>query len=297
MQHYLLDKMPPKEIERSLQVLQNLGLITSLHNVTELGRVVEPLPGQLRSRIMVALAHKIQNLHQLRPADFLLPAIEMAAVVDAQGVVTHEMEGEQFLCGGGRVPNHGRWIELINPPRGSDPIAQMRLLQRLIDLPTHQFAEWGVHVNQFQHALDIRKQLCVRFDIDPTVRAKRLSKEHTALLRECYWLGNIDQLHRLVSNSGGRCMYKPIINGGTGRQRILCNGSLLKSNAPQYLVGQRVMLDTDPFSDDPVRLITLADAVDENWLEGIAFGHRGNFDWLKTDPTVEMRKQIQEVLR
>jgi hypothetical protein len=295
MQYYLLDQMPPQEIERSLQVLKNLGLITASHNVTDLGRAVEPLPGELRSRIVVALAESIQKAYGYRPAEFLLSAIDMAAVVDAQGIVTREAEGEEFLCGAGRVPRHGRWVDLMNPNRASDPLAQVRLFQKLMDLPVYQFAEWGVHVNQYQRALDFRKQMCMRLDIEPDLRAKWLSKDDTALLRECYWLGNIDRLYQCVGREGKRSFYKPVIRSGPGFERLLAKDSLLK--APDFLVGQPVTIDTEPLDDNPVRLITLADKVELEWLEDLAEGTRANSDWLKTDPLPEVRKRIRNALR
>jgi hypothetical protein len=183
----------------------------------------------------------------------------------------------------------------MNPNRASDPLAQMKLLQKLMDLPVYQFGEWGVHVNQFQRAVDYRKQMCLRLDIDPNERAKWLSKENQALLRECYWLGNLDRLYRCIGREGSKSLYKPVIRSGPGLERVLAKDSLLK--APDFLVGQPVTIDTEPLDDRPIRLITMADKVDLEWLQALADGCRTNSEWLKTDPLPEVRKQIGRALR
>ncbi len=268
----LNSKLPYKakqaHIDRAMGALYQLGLIGPTGYLTHVGKLVAELPTEVRPGKALALAIKQSSDLGLSPDQLIIPAIDMVSCIEARGIVTWESINASR---GGEIPNfharHGRWTKLLDHTYNSDPIAQMKLFQRLLTLTPDQFSDWGIHTNHFQSAVNIRELLCERLNIDPSQRAdKDLSPHRIRQLKELHWAGSIDRLYRFIGQDPSDAHdreFKPVVNDG--HNRILSRDSVVKGSS--FVVAEPITIDREYGDEDPARLLVMCSAVDTKWLK------------------------------
>lgn len=289
----LLTPAPQGNINLATQSLYHLDLTGPQGHITELGRTVAELPVATRTGKIVALALQISKQLNIPPQDLLIPAIDVAAVMEAQGIVSR---GSSLLSrdrDNGAYVRQNRWMKFCSGDQQSDPLAQMQVFQRIAKLPVAQFQDWGIHPVHFQRALDVRVDLCDRLNLDPKIAAaEQLPDAHARLLKECIWRGMIDRMYRFVGvdeyDSKVR-WYKPVV--GDGKVRTLSKDSLIRG--ARWIVAEPINIDKEPYDDDPLRLLTMASKVNIKWVKNHHPPQLKNDILESLDKTPE-RKHIQD---
>lgn len=264
----LLYRAPQQHIDHALNSLYRLDLIGPRGHITNLGRIVSELPVEVRTGKALALAMKKSEELGLAPDQLIIPTIDMISCIEAKGIVTWESIS---TARGGEAASyqtsHGRWTRLLDHTHNSDPVAQMKLFQRLLQLPTTQFSDWGVHVNHFHAALNIRELIFERLNIDPSARATAdLNELRLRQIKECHWAGSIDRLYRFVGqdiDDTRNRFFKPVV--GDGHLRILSKDSVVTGSS--FVVAEPITIDREYYDDQPVRLLVMSSAVDTKWLK------------------------------
>jgi hypothetical protein len=143
----------------------------------------------------------------------------------------------------------------------------MKLFGRLLLLRPEQFSDWGIHVNHFHAAVNIREQICERLNIDPATRATPdLSPQSLRQIKEFHWAGSIDRLYRFVGQEGEDSrnkLFKPVV--GDGHLRKLSKDSVV--NGSSFVVAEPITIDREYYDAQPVRLLVMCSAVDNKWLK------------------------------
>ncbi len=264
----LLYRAPQRHIDQALNSLYRLDLIGPRGHITNLGKMVSELPIEVRTGKALALAMKKSEEFGLSPEQLIIPAIDMVSCIEAKGIVTWESISASR---GGEAASyqtrHGRWTRLLDHTHNSDPVAQMRLFQRLLQLQPDQFSDWGIHANHFQAALNIRELICERLNIDPLARATSdLNDKRLRQLKECHWAGSIDRLYRFVGqdiDDTRNRLFKPVV--GDGHLRTLTKDSVVSGSS--FVVAEPITIDREYYDDQPVRLLVMSSAVDAKWLK------------------------------
>jgi hypothetical protein len=267
MNNGLLFRAPDAHVERAMEALYQLDLIGPRGNITRTGKAVAELPTEVRTGKALVLAMRHSEQEGLAPEQLILPTIDMISCVEAKGIVTWESVSAPR---GGVDPDfharHGRWTKLLNHTHRSDPIAQMELFRTLLWLRPDQFHDWGVHINHFNTAVNIREQICERLNIDPfTITSRDLSAQQIRNIKEFYWAGSIDRLYRFVGRDGDDSrhrIFKPVANDG--RLRMLSRDSVVKGSS--FVVAEPITIDREYGDVEPARLLVMASAVDSKWL-------------------------------
>ncbi len=263
----LLFQAPDTHVARAMQSLYYLGLIGPKGHITELGRAVAELPTEVRTGKALALALKRSAEDGLSPEELILPMIDMVACVEARGIVTWESVCASYK---GQTPDHntrhGRWRKFLDRSHGSDPIAQMLIFRTISCLPVEQFVDWGIHLQHFNAAKNIREDICERLGIDPwPTSALPLSSEQVCTMKELYWAGSIDRLYRFVGKDADdprKRVFKPVV--GNGQRRMLSRDSVVEKGS--FVIAEPITIDTKYHDEEPVRLLVMASAVDPKWL-------------------------------
>jgi hypothetical protein len=264
----LLYRAPQAHIKHALDSLYRLDLIGPREHITHLGKIVSELPVEVRTGKALALALKKSEALGLSPDQLIIPTIDMISCMEAKGIVTWESISAPRA---GEVPNyharHGRWTKLLDHTHNSDPVGQMKLFERLLRLRPDQFSDWGIHVNHFHAAVNIRELICERLNIDPAMRAAPdLSPERLRQIKEFHWAGSIDRLYRFVGQDGDDSrnrLYKPVV--GDGHLRKLSKDSVV--NGSSFVVAEPITIDREYYDEQPVRLLVMCSAVDAKWLK------------------------------
>ncbi len=264
----LLYRAPQAHIKHALDSLYRLDLIGPRGHITHLGKIVSELPVEVRTGKALALAIKQSEALGLSPDQLIIPTIDMISCMEARGIVTWESISAPR---GGEVPNyharHGRWTKLLDHTHNSDPVGQMKLFGRLLLLRPEQFSDWGIHVNHFHAAVNIREQICERLNIDPATRATPdLSPQSLRQIKEFHWAGSIDRLYRFVGQEGEDSrnkLFKPVV--GDGHLRKLSKDSVV--NGSSFVVAEPITIDREYYDAQPVRLLVMCSAVDNKWLK------------------------------
>ncbi len=286
LNHKLMVRAPDAHVEQAIERLKYLGLLGSSGCITELGEEVAKLPTEVRTGKALALACRYSDKHGLSPNELILPMIDVVACVEAKGIVTWESVSAPYR---GEAPDYrarlGRWKRLLNRSYSSDPLAQMEIFRRLINLPEERFHDWGIHVNHFSAARGIRQDICEVLGHDPRPPAPSLgalSPQQLRKLNEFYWAGSIDRLYRFVGKDPEdprKRLYKPVV--GKGRLRILSRDSVVEKGS--FVVAEPITIDTRYRDDDPMRLLVMASAVDTTWLQ--------------TNTPAQLKNSVKEALR
>lgn len=266
----LLYRAPNAHIEHALNSLYHLDLIGPRGHITHLGKIVSELPVEVRTGKALALAIKQSESLGLSPEQLIIPTIDMISCIEAKGIVTWESIGASH---GGEPANyharHGRWTKLLDHTHNSDPVGQMKLFEKLLLLRPEQFSDWGVHVNHFHAAVNIRQLVCERLNIDPATRATPdLSPQSLRQIKEFHWAGSIDRLYRFVGQDADDTrnrLFKPVLGDGPRYLRTLSKDSVVKGSS--FVVAEPITIDRQYYDDAPVRLLVMCSAVDTKWLK------------------------------
>lgn len=264
----LLYRAPQPHIDSALNSLYRLGLIGPRGHITRLGEEVSDLPVEVRTGKALALAQRKSDELRLAPDQLIIPTIDMVSCMEAKGIVTWE---SLSATRGGEPASyqarHGRWTKLLDHTHNSDPVAQMKLFQRLLLLRPDQFADWGIHVNHFHAALNIRELICERLNINPLERAAReLDQQRLRQIKEFHWAGSIDRIYRFVGqdiDDTRNRLFKPVVEDG--HLRTLSKDSVVKGSS--FVVAEPITIDREYLDDQPVRLLVMCSAVDTKWLK------------------------------
>jgi len=263
----LLYRAPQAHIDHAIKSLYRLDLIGPRGHITALGSQVSELPVEVRTGKALALAIKKSEELGLAPEQLIIPTIDMVSCIEAKGIVTWESLSVSHDGGPASYQARlGRWTRLLDHTHNSDPVAQMKLFQRLLLLRPDQFADWGIHVNHFHAALNIRELICERLNIDPLERAARdLDLRRLRQIKEFHWAGSIDRLYRFVGHDideTRKRLFKPVVADGCLRE--LSQDSVVKGSS--FVVAEPITIDREYLDDEPVRLLVMSSAVDTKWL-------------------------------
>lgn len=264
----LLYRAPQAHIDHALDSLYRLDLIGPRGHITGIGKIVSELPVEVRTGKALALAIKKSQELGLSPDKLIMPTIDMVSCIEAKGIVTWEsISAPRGGDASSYHARHGRWTKLLDRNHNSDPVAQMKLFERLLLLRPEQFSDWGIHVNHFHAAVNIRELICERLNLDPATRAAPdLSEQRFRQLKEFHWAGSIDRLYRFVGQDADNPrnrLFKPVV--GDGHLRTLSKDSVVSGSS--FLVAEPITIDREYYDEHPARLLVMASAVDSKWLE------------------------------
>jgi hypothetical protein len=264
----LLYRAPQAHIDHALQSLYRLDLIGPRGHITGIGKIVSELPVEVRTGKALALAIKKSEELGLSPDKLIMPTIDMVSCIEAKGIVTWEsISAPRGGDASSYHARHGRWTKLLDRNHNSDPVAQMKLFERLLLLRPEQFSDWGIHVNHFHAAVNIRELICERLNLDPATRAAPdLSEQRFRQLKEFHWAGSIDRLYRFVGQDADNPrnrLFKPVV--GDGHLRTLSKDSVVSGSS--FVVAEPITIDREYYDEQPARLLVMASAVDSKWLK------------------------------
>lgn len=272
----LFHPAPVEHIREALKTNQMLNLLGPSECVTPTAEIAVDLPIEPNSMKILADAQRISGLFNLTPEELLIPAIDLVSVLEVQGIVTRgpSVPLDDDFEDMGTTISPGRWKKFLSRETQSDPLAQMQLLQTLLRVNPDNFGNWGVHVNHFREAVELRAQLIERLarkleiPLDPAQQAPSMLSDATMFhLNECLCSGMINHLYRYVGrdpSDNRRRLYKPVL--GDGELRQISRESVVRDNA-LFVVGTPITIDVEPYDPDPLRLITMAHGVSWKWLK------------------------------
>ena len=135
-----------------------------------------------------------------------------------------------------------------------------------MQLQPNQFSDWGIHVNHYHAAVNIRELICERLNINPLELAARdLHPQRLRQIKECHWAGSIDRLYRFVGrdiDDARNRLFNPVVVDG--RQRIVSKDSVVTGSS--FVVAEPITIDREYGDNDPARLLVMCSAVDTKWL-------------------------------
>lgn len=262
----LLYPAPKNHIDFARQSLYRNNLIGPQGHITNLGKEVVSLPLSVHAGIVVAKAREISESRGFSPETLLLPAIGVAAVMEAQGILTREARIYGSQAREGRAPNpSARWRRYCFGDMNSDHIAQMQVLEALLHASSDKLEDVGIHINHFQIARDTRSDVCERLSIDPDRVATRLTTETRHMLLEAIY-AQYDRWWRVVPSHKGsdRLRVKPVV--GVGSAREIAAGSLVPDEA-SFVVGEAINIENEPYDADPSKFLVMASQIPISWVK------------------------------
>lgn len=278
----LLYPAPKRHIEFARNSLYRNNLLGPQGHITNLGREVVSLPLSVHAGIVVAKAQEISEARGLSPDALLLPAIGVAAVMEAQGILTREarLYGSQSREGRATNPK-ARWRRFCSGDMNSDHIAQMQVLEALLNATPEKLEDFGIHINHFQIARDTREGVCERLSIDPDMAAKPLSQDTRHMLLEAIY-AQYDRWWRVVPSHRGsdRLRVKPVV--GDGSVREIAAGSLVPDEAA-FVVGEPINIENEPYDADPSKFLVMVSQIPLSWVK-------------KHTPPAQVKSDIEEAL-
>ncbi|MFN5062864.1 MAG: helicase-related protein [Pseudomonadota bacterium] len=285
MNQELLYKAPESQIDNAMKALYRLGLIGPKGNVTNLGHLVASLPLEVRTGKAVALALLESGKQKLYPEQLIIPTIDMVSCIEARGMLAHEASSSGPGAAQKQSNGHrSRATKLLDADYRSDPLAHMKLFQRLLMEPELRSSALGIHMGHFQAALQRRELVFERLGIDPgKLAATELDPKHLRLIQEFHWAGFIDRIYQKKPSKKGDVdgpSYRPLVQTSDrpAALRTLSRESLAKDS--KLIIGDIITIDREPYDEHPVRLIVMASQVDNEWL-------RNN-----TPPQLKMKKAV-----
>ncbi len=261
----LLYPAPAQNIQFAKDSLYSNNLIGPQGHITHLGRAVANLPLSIHSGIVVAKAQAITEERDLKPEELLLPAIGVAAVMEAKGILSREARMSKEQCRDGRSARQiSSWKRFCVGEIDSDVVAQMQFLEALLGASEAQLENVGAHVNHFHLARDTRRDVCERLSIDPDARSSVLSTSMRQLLMESLY-AQYDRWWRVVPSrrSSDKMRVKPVV--GSGGVREVVAGSLVSDEA-SFVVGEPINIENEPYDSDPSRLLVLVSPIPVYWI-------------------------------
>ena len=278
----LLYPAPKEHIAFARQSLYRNNLLGPQGHITNLGREVVNLPLSVHAGIVVAKAREISAARGLSPDTLLLPAISVAAVMEAQGILTREarLYGSQPREGRFTHPS-ARWRRYCFGDMNSDHIAQMQVLEALLNASPEKLEDVGIHLNHFQIARDTRNDVCERLSIDPGMTAKALTSDTRLMLLESIY-AQYDRWWRVIPSRRGsdRLRVKPVV--GDGSDREIAAGSLVPDEAA-FVVGEPINIENEPYDADPSKLLMMVSQIPLAWVK-------------KHTPPAQVKSDIQDAL-
>lgn len=253
-------KASANQLADAEQLLYKLDLIGST-GLTKLGRLAASYPVDAHIGKLLA---KSALLRDTQPA-VLSAAIDVAAVIDAEGIVTREAR---------------LWQRLRTTNTNSDLVAQMEVLRNAIHFSPEELVASGIAEAQFFRARDTRRALRHRCGLEVSETPEPpLNPADLRSLKECIWSAFIPWLYKRHEGrdeiTSKEQLYKGV--GGSG-VRVLSDDSVVH-NAP-YIVGfplsleirhrsERMSLLLKKISSRPeiLPLVLSATSVDKEWLE------------------------------
>lgn len=261
----LLYPAPAHNIELGKKSLYSNNLIGPQGHVTHLGRAVANLPLSVHAGIVVAKAQAIATQQGLKPSELLLHAVGIAAVMEAKGILSREARTSGDKRSDWR-PSYSStaWKKHCRGEIDSDVVAQMQVLEALLDVSDERLEKCGIHVNHFNLARDTRRDVCERLGIDPKEKAEPLSESIRGLLMESVY-AQYDRWWRVVSSrkNSDRLSVKPVV--GSGDAREVAAGSLVSDKAT-FVIGEPINIDNEPFDLNPSKLLVMVSPLPESWI-------------------------------
>lgn len=206
---FLYDSVKDKHITFGYETLHNLGLTGPEGHVTNLGRRVAQLPVEAR---MGKLLIKALDYQKESGAQILDDAIRIAAIVEAEGILTGEKN----------------WNRLAPGERSSDLKKQSIVYHRALALTPEQRDVYGIDEINFLRACDIERMIRRRMGLpeqadpfvpvrtDETADEKQRRDAHNEVHNQ--WLSraiieaHADSVFRFVrKNEAGDYLYKPLL--------------------------------------------------------------------------------------
>jgi HrpA-like RNA helicase len=206
---YLIDKPSERHIQHGYSMLQDLGLAGPEEHITKLGRRVGRQPISARLGKLIVKAEDYQKEYG---AHILDDAIRIAAVVEAEGILSGDSKN---------------WQRLAPGDRSSDLIKQGIVYHRALSLSPEQRAIFGIEEVNFLRARDIEGMIRRRLQLPehtsprasvPTdetqeqrTQRERLDKNTHLWLSRAIIEAHTDSVFRLVGrNEAGDYLYKPV---------------------------------------------------------------------------------------
>ena len=254
-------KASQKQLAEAEELLHRLELTGSEGHITKLGRSSARFPVDAHVGKLLA---KSQDVRSYQPG-VLRGAIDIAAIIDAEGIVTKDYK---------------LWQPLRSTNMNSDLIAQMEVLQNAARIPAEELAAHGISEAAFFRAWDTRQSLRHRLGISQAEGiGEPLNPNDLRTLREFVWSAFLPWLYKRVEDrddlTSGEQLYKGV--GGSG-VRLLSRGSVVHN--AQYIVGLPISLEVRETSERMdlllkrisgrpkiLPLILAATAVDKDWLQ------------------------------
>lgn len=206
---FLIDRPSERNIDLGYETLQNLGIAGPEEHISKLGRQVGRQPISARLGKLIQRAEDYQREHGVQILD---DAIRIAAVVEAEGILSGDSKN---------------WQRLAPGERSSDLIKQGRVYHRALTLTPEQHIVFGIEEVNLHKARDIEKMIRRRLGLSDEAPAyvpvandetaeQRGRREATDNNRH-HWLSraiieaHTDSVFRLVGrNEAGDYLYKPI---------------------------------------------------------------------------------------
>jgi HrpA-like RNA helicase len=262
---YLIDQAPKTHIDRGYEVLRNLGLIESPKEVNSLGKKVSKLPVDVRMGKLLVKAEEYQQQHKVEILD---DAVRIAAVVEAEGILSGESR---------------QWQRIGSNERGSDLIKQALVFQRAHNMSPEKRAELGIDEVNYQRACDIERLLRRRLRLSEEAPRRIPEKQNETMAEMTHrqsreetkrkWLSraiieaHVDCVFRLIGrNQAGDYLYKPLQGKNTA---VLQKESVV--GGAKLVVGTRFNIGylDDSGTQRILALLLNAHRVDEDleWLD------------------------------
>ena len=206
---YLIDRPSEKHINMGYATLQSLGLAGPEEHISKLGRQVARQPISAYLGKLIIKAEDYQREHGVQILD---DAIRIAAVVEAEGILSG---------------NSKNWQRLAPGERSSDLIKQGLVYHRALNLSPEQRAIFGIEEVNFFKARDIEKMIRRRLGlseqttphvavkagetVEEQTKRETVDKNHNLWLSRAIIEAHTDSVFRIVGrNEAGDYLYKPL---------------------------------------------------------------------------------------
>lgn len=276
-----------EQLAHAQNTLWRLNLFGSNGFITELGRAAARYPVDAPLGKLLAQAEELRSSHPR----VLLAAIDIAAIMEAEGIVPKNLRD---------------WQALRSTNANSDVMAQFEVLQKAVTMTQEQLEEFGIPEAPLYRALDMRRALRARCAFDDAPDQVQLSPVEGKMLSDLYCNAFLPWLYRRVDGRrGGEVIYRSMVNPNVDTeggmkihkpdQRLLSKGSVVNS---QFVVAYPFNLELKEISG---RLEDLLERMNgyENTLPLLLHAHAVDADWLQNRNNVppqmpEVREAVKK---
>lgn len=278
-----IHKASEEQLVRAERTLFRLGLFGPTGFITEIGRAAARYPVDAPLGKLLAQAEELRSTHPR----VLLAAIDIAAIIEAEGIVPKNLRD---------------WQGLRSTNSNSDVIAQFEVLQKAATMRQEELEEFGLPEAQLYRALDMRRALRARCSLMDAPEDVCLSPVEVKIFNGLYSSAFLPWLYRRVDGGrGGEALYKWV--AGVGKRgdddgadkpdvRLLSKGSVV--NNAQYIVAYPFNIELSGVSS---RVQSLLERINgyENTLPLLLHAHAIDPEWLKKNIPPQFREAREAV--